>query len=77
MTTTGGGRDRVLAGRGDAGAIQAADHLGPAHEVPAEVYKESAGPEWHRRRAIAAAGRLTRESSLGKFRRHQGVELQC
>jgi hypothetical protein len=75
-TATGGGEDRALAGSGDAGAIQAADRLGPAQGVPAEVYKESAGPERHRRRAIAAADRLTREGSFGKFRCHRGVELQ-
>jgi hypothetical protein len=73
---TGGGGDRALAGRGDAGAIQAADHLGPAQRVPAEVYKGSARPKARRRREINAAEQLTGESSLGKFRRYRGVELQ-
>jgi hypothetical protein len=76
-TRSRGGRDWALAGSGDAGAIQAVDRLGPAQGVPVEVYKESAEPERHRRRAIAAADRLTREGPFGKFHRHRGVELQC
>jgi hypothetical protein len=74
---TGGGGDRALAGRGDAGAIQAADHLGPAQGVPAEVYKGSARPKARQRREINAAEQLTGGNTSVKSRRCRGVGPNC
>jgi hypothetical protein len=58
MTTTGGGRARALEEGDDAGVLQAPGPHGSTRGAPAKLAEGSAGPERHRRRAIATAASL-------------------
>jgi hypothetical protein len=55
---TGGERARALAEGGDAGVLQAPGLHGSMRGAPAKPAEGSAGPEQHRRRAIATAASL-------------------
>jgi hypothetical protein len=65
-----------LAEEVDAGVPKAPSLHRSTCGAPAKKAEGSAGPERHRRRAIAAAGRLTRGGVLGKIPARAGLELR-
>jgi hypothetical protein len=61
-------RDRALAEEDDAGVAGPSGWRKSLREVPAEVHRESAGPERHRRRRIGTAEWLTGGGFVTKSR---------
>jgi hypothetical protein len=70
-------RGRALAEEDDAGVAGPSGWRESLREVPAEVHKESAGPERHRWRRIGTAERLTGDGFVTNSRRYEGVGSNC
>jgi hypothetical protein len=66
----------ALAEAGAAGVAGSSGWRETLREGPAEVQRESAGPERHRRRRIGTAERLTGGGFFANSRRYRGVGLR-